>query len=125
MDPIIAALPTKKTWHFVALSFLTYFVYPAHYVKALSARLNEQTSEVPKVSGALVWAIMISSYLSLALFFGFLAVEDDHPVVTVSALADRLCGILFLVWAFSARARIHALLKSSKGSSHWFHGFRT
>ena len=125
MDPIIATLPTKKTWRFVLLSFFTYFVYPAHYVKTLSARLNEQDSEAPKISTALVWAVLISSYISLAFFFGYIAVEEDHPIAKISTLVDKLSGLIFLIWTFSARSRIHALLKPSKGSSRWLHGFWT
>jgi hypothetical protein len=124
-DRGITDLPTKKTWVLVMFSILTYFVYPAHYVKQLSGRLNEEPSVMPKISSALVWAILISSYVSLVLFFGYLAVEETHPVSGLSGFTDTICGILFIVWAFSVRSRMHALLGASRGSPLWFHGFWT
>ena len=125
MNPIISTLPTKKTWLLILLAFVTYFVYPAHYVKKISARLNEETSEAPEIFSGLVWVILFSSYLSLALFFITLGVDDDHPIAKISSAVDRLVGIPYIFWAFEARSRLHALLSSSKGSPYWFHGFWT
>ena len=122
---MIQHFPTKNTWALVLLSIFTYFVYPAHYVKRLTARLNEEPSQAPKISVGLVWAILLFSYLSLLLLIGYMAVDEHHPVAIISNIADRICGILFIVWAFSARSRIHALLESRKGSPQWFHGFWT
>ena len=117
--------PTKHTWALILLSIITYFVYPAHYVKKLTARLNQEPCEAPRISAALVWAILIFSYAGLALFIGYLAVEDDHPIAKFSTFADRIGGILFILWAFVARARIHVLLQPRKGSPEWLHGFWT
>ena len=122
---MIQNLPTKNTWLLILLSIFTYFVYPAHYVKKLTARLNEEPSEAPPISTTLVWAILVLSYLSLALFVGYLAVEEDHPIARLSSIVDRICGLSFILWSFSARSRIHALLGSSKGSPQWLHGFWT
>jgi Domain of unknown function (DUF4234) len=124
-NPIIESLPTKKTLVLVGLSIITFFVYPAHYVKRLSDRLNEVESSAPKISPGLVWAVLVAAYVSLPFLFGYIAVDETHPIVRISEIVDRVSNILFIVWAFSARARLHALLNPSSDSPYWFHGFWT
>jgi hypothetical protein len=124
-NPIIEGLPTQKTLVLVGLSIITFFVYPAHYVKRFSDRLNEVESYAPTISPGLVWAVLIAAYASLAFLFGYIAVEETHPIALISTIIDRVSNILFIVWAFKVRARLHALLNPGPDSPYWFHGFWT
>ena len=124
-DATIAGLPARKTWLLVVLSIVTYFVYPAHYARKLSVKLNAADPAGPKISSGLVWTVLIAAYVGLVLFLCTAATEEDSAIDITSNVVDRIGGLLFLVWAFSARRRLNFLQKNSKESPRWVHGFWT
>lgn len=69
--------------------------------------------------------ILVLSYVSLALFVGYLFVDESHPLAKASSAIDRIGNILFLVWGFKARNRMNKILATGKSSKEWFHGFWT
>jgi len=70
-------------------------------------------------------AILVMSYISLILFFAYIAVDDGHPVEKASNIFDYVLGIMLLVWGFKARNRLNSIYEISTNDKEWFHGFWT
>jgi hypothetical protein len=70
-----------------------------------------------------VWFVI--TYVSLSLFFVSFFVPNDSVWAEFGNFADRLDGLLGLIWAFIARSWFHRLLTSQKGTPNWMHGLWT
>lgn len=122
---IISELKYGSTWKLIGLGFITYGVYFAYYIKTKTAVINEQCERSDRIPDSLVNFIMIINYLSLALFFPYIFVEETHPVAALSSLVDLICGITFIVWGFKARNRMNIILAAQQTGNDWFHGLWT
>ena len=120
---IITDLQSESTWKLFGLSFITYYVYAAHYMKRQTKIMNEHCEN--KISDGFILFIISISYLSLALLVAYLFVEESHPITKISEFVDRICTISYLVWGFKARNRMNLILSSEKKSKEWFHGLWT
>jgi hypothetical protein len=121
-NKIISELKYGSTWKLIGLFLITYGVYGAHYVKTKTSVINEQCQFNERISDAFINFIIVINYVSLALFFPYIFVEDTHPIAGLSGLVDFVAGVTFIVWGFMARKRLNMLLSSSKADGEWFHG---
>jgi len=115
----------QSTWRLVGLGVVTYGVYFAHYIKKQTAKINELTGDDNKISEGFINSILAMSYISLVLFFAYIAVDEGHPIEAVSNISDRIWGIMLIVWGFMARNRLNTAYEISKGNKEWFHGLWT
>jgi len=125
IQQIIPRLKSQNTWCLLGLSIITYLVYPAHYIKRQSKIINEYCDTEDRISEGFVATIFIFAYLSLALFFPYMLVDEGHPIERVSDLVDKISVITFLIWGFKARNRMNKILDSKVESKEWFHGLWT
>jgi hypothetical protein len=115
----------QSTWRLLGLGIITYGVYFAYYVKRQTTKINEMVDERERISMGFVNAILVMSYISLILFFAYIAVDDGHPVEKASNIFDYVLGIMLLVWGFKARNRLNSIYEISTNDKEWFHGFWT
>lgn len=121
----ITVFKDQSTWRLIGLGVVTYGVYFAHYIKKQTVKINELAREDNKISEEFVNSILAMSYISLILLFAYVAVDEGHPVETVSNILDRIWGIMLIVWGFMVRNRLNAAYEISKNNNEWFHGFWT
>ena len=122
---IISQLKSQNTWRLFGLTIITWFVYPAHYLRRQTKIINQHCHGEDKISDAFVMTILVISYVSFALFVGSFFVDKSHPLAKASFYNISLVDILFLVWGFKARNRMNKILAAGKSSTEWFHGFWT
>jgi hypothetical protein len=123
-NEVIRELKFQNTWKLLGLSFVTFFVYAAHYMKRQTKVINSYCVD-DKISDEFIIFIMAISYLSLFLFIGYLFVDETHPVASISEIVDRIGNFAFIVWGFKARNRMNRILSAEKQSHDWFHGLWT
>jgi hypothetical protein len=116
---------SQSTWRLCGLGVITYGVYFSHYIKNQTDKINEISGPSNKISDWFVNSIMAMSYITLILFFAFIAVEEGHVVETVSNIFDRIWGVMLLIWGFMARNRLNTAYDISKDNKEWFHGLWT
>lgn len=121
----IKGFKEQSTWALLGLGIITYGVYFAHYIKKQTAKINRLTADDKAISGGFVNSIVAMSYISLALFFAYMIVDDGHPIEAVSNVADRVWGIMLIVWGFMARNRINSYYEVASDDQNWFHGLWT
>lgn len=124
-NKIIPDLKYGSTWKLLGLAIITYGVYLAHYIKTMTSVINEQCEANERIPDSFVTFILVINYLSLALFFPCLFVEETHPIAALSGLVDFVCNVTFIVWGFKARNRMNIILSASKTDNDWFHGLWT
>ena len=124
-EDLIRNLKSQSTWRLLGLGIITYGVYYAHYVARQTRIINLQLDAKSQIPPGFVTSILILSYLSLALFFGYLVVDEGHPVAIFSNFADRLWILLILIWGFYARNRLNTLNSANSDNPSWFHGLWT
>ena len=124
-NKIIPELKYGSTWKLLGLALITYGVYLAHYIKTKTAVINEHCEADQRISDSFVTFIIVINYLSLALLFPYLFVEETHPIAVLSALVDVVCSVTWIVWGFKARNRMNVILSASKADKEWFHGLWT
>jgi hypothetical protein len=115
----------QSTWKLAGIGIITYGVYFAYYIKKQTVKINELVGEGDRISVGFVNSILVMSYISLILFFAYLAVDDGHPVEIISTLFDRILGIMVLIWGFKARNRINSTYEITTEDKQWFHGLWT
>lgn len=122
---VIKALKSQGTWRLLFLSFITFGIYTAHYIRRQTIIINAHIEPDDAISEFLVNAFMALSYLSVAMMIPYILVADGHPVETISDLLDFGWTIMTVVWAFMARRRMNQILGVSRKGMAWFHGFWT
>ena len=122
---ILTDLKYGSTWKLLGLTIITYGVYSAHYIKGKTSIINEHCQESERISESFVTFILVINYISLALFFPYLFVEETHPIAILSGLIDFICSVAFIVWGFKARNRMNSILSVTKTDNEWFHGLWT
>lgn len=122
---LIRSLKSQSTWRLLGLGLITYFIYPAHYIKRQTAILNEHCESDKRIPDALVTSILVLAYLALPLFVAYFFVDESNPIVNLGTLVDRSGSLLMLIWGFKARNRMNEILALEKGSPRWFHGLWT
>ncbi len=88
-------------------------VYLYHSLANQTHQLNYYLSDRQQIPRALLSAIFLTTYTSLALFIWSLFVADDHPVVRLDLGIGGISSLLLLVWGFYARNRMNLLNKPS------------
>ena len=121
----ITSFKDQSTWRLVVLGIVTYGVYFAHYVKKQTVKVNDVSNENNKISSGFVTAILVMSYISLLLFFAYIAVDEGHLIERLSNIVDRILGIMLIVWGFMARNRLNTAYEINKNNKEWFHGLWT
>ena len=124
-DEILSTLRRESTWRLFFLSIITLGIYAAYYIKRQTACINQYLDQKRQISGELVGAILILTYVTAILFVPSLLVEEGHPIAAISNLLDKIWFILEVVWAFKARNRMNMLLSATKDDEAWFHGLWT
>jgi hypothetical protein len=117
-------LKSQSTWRLFGLGVITYGVYYAHYCATQSKVINRH-SGTDSIPLGLVLALFALSYASLALFFGYMLVDEGHPIAIASNVADKLWLLLVLVWGFYARNSVNAIAGFTVGDPRWIHGLWT
>lgn len=122
---LIEKLKDQSTWRLLGLGIITYGVYFAYYIRRQTDKINTHLDGNTAISNGFVNSILVMSYISAALLIPYVIVPYDHPVETVSELADRIWVIMVLVWGFKARNRVNTICSFDRYSPIWFHGFWT
>lgn len=122
---MLRSLQSQSTWRLLGLGIITYGVYYAHYCARQTRILNSGLMEDRRIPAGFIGAILVLSYASLVLFFGYLFVDESHPVAIISNLADKVWIILMLAWGFYARSRINEISGITKHDAQWFDGLWT
>ena len=121
---LLRELKSQGTWRLFGLGLITLGVYYAHYC-ARQSRVINRYAGAEAIPTALVVAIFGLSYVSLALFFGYLFVDEGHPVAVASNVSDKLWMLLLLIWGFYARNRVNAWAGFHAGDRRRIHGLWT
>lgn len=124
-DNLIEQLQDQSTWRLLGLGIVTGGIYWAHYIKKQTARLNARLAGEAVISAGFIHAILVLSYLSVALAIPYVLTGDGQAVNLVSNLADLASSGLLIVWGFKARNRVNTLSAFRKGDDGWFHGLWT
>ena len=125
-ENLIEQLKDQSTWRLLVLGIVTGGIYFAHYIKRQTARINNRLEGDAVISGGFIDAIIVLSYLSVALaILNCVPDEEVHATRQLSSLADQSWGILLIIWGFKARNRLNALYAFGKDDEGWFHGLWT
>src|SRR5262245_45689124 len=119
---LIHELRSHSTWRLLGLGIITYGVYYAHYCRSKTRLINRRLDREQQIPTGLTATLFILSYVSLALFFGYLFVDEHHPIAVASNVADRIWIIVIIVRGFYARNRMNTLMDISADHPDWFHG---
>ncbi len=122
---LIRGLKSQSTWRLLGLGIITYGVYYAHYCARQSRIINQRLDSAARIPSVLITTIFVVSYGSLALFIGYLLVDESHPVAIASNLADKLWMFLILVWGFYGRNRVNGLIGFSSNDTRGIHALWT
>lgn len=122
---LVRSLRSQSTWRLLALGLVTYGVYYAYYIARQTQLINAQLDQQARIPRNFVIGIFFFSYAALVLFFGYLLVDDNHPVAMLSKIADRIWIVLILIWGFYARNRLNSLNAVDRENPAWFHGLWT
>lgn len=122
---LLERLKWGSTWGLVGLTVITYGVYLVYYARRQTLILNEFSPPDKQIGLNYIRAWFVVTYGSLALFFVYFFVPNDSVWAEIGNFADRLDGLLGLIWAFLARNSFHRLLTSQKGTPNWMHGLWT
>lgn len=122
---LLQQLRYGSTWKLLGLGVITLGIYFAHYILKQTKAINKKVHPSERISGALVYSILISYYLSVILFIPPLINEDLIFLEKVSDSIDNASSILTIIWGFKARNRMNQLLNFTKSDSSWFNGLWT
>ena len=122
---VVQTLQTQSTLKLIFLFMVTLGVYSAHYAKRQTYAINPYLGAEDTLSDGFVSALLVLAYASVLIIVPYAMVEEGHPVEGISSLLDLAYGLLFLYWAFWARARMNSLLSASKSDDRWFSGLWT
>jgi len=122
---LLERLKWGSTWGLVGLTFITYGVYLVYYARRQTLILNEFSPPDKQIGLNFIRGWFVVTYVSLALFLVSFFVPKDSVWAELGNFADRLDGLLGLIWAFVARSSFHRLLSSQKGTPNWMHGLWT
>ena len=122
---VVQKLQTQSTLKIVFLYMITLGVYAAHYAKRQTLIINPYLDSEDRLSDGYISTLLVLSYVSVLMIVPWAMVEEGHPVEALSTLLDIVWSLVFLYWAFWARARMNSLLSASKGDDSWFHGLWT
>ena len=115
----------QSTWRLVGLGVITYGIYFAYYIKRQTHKINASLTDDQKISDGFINTLLIFSYVSLFLFFGYMVVDEGHPLEPISSVIDSVWNIMLIVWGFKARNRVNTIFEISKNDQPWFHGMWT
>lgn len=121
MDESIINFRQQSTWRLFGLGVITYGVYLAHYIKEQTGQFNKQMPPESVIPEGFANFILTVSYLSLALFFVYMTVDEQHPLAQLSNLVDLLSSISMIVWGFMASRRMNTRYGFERDSKHYFH----
>jgi len=119
----IKELQHQSTWCLLGLAIITFGVYFAHYIKRQTEIINSNIDD--KISDGFIGFILITTYLSLALFIAYFFMEENHPIVWIGNAMDAINNVAYIVWGFKARNRMNIIISAEKKSLEWFHGLWT
>ncbi|WP_141215613.1 DUF4234 domain-containing protein [Hahella sp. CCB-MM4] len=123
-SPGIADFPRLSVVLFVALSMLSFGLYFAYWMYSRSQMLNRQLGASGISMGLMNFSVSaFLVYVGVALF-----AQSNPERVDMLMLYDMfalICNILFLVWIFKIRNRLHLLLGVSRGHKYWCNAFLT
>lgn len=129
---IVTALKSQSTWILALLSFVTLFIYTGHYIVKQTQKLNQFLDDDKKIPVVFAWGQLVFVYAGIlaAILYGFVLAPSLPEVDTATLdfsvnIFSLILNIIWIVWAFMARRRVHILLGSSKGEKQWFHVFWT
>lgn len=125
MQSSITTFREQSTWRLLGLGIITYGVYLAHYIKRQTRRINDEVGEELRLPEGLANFILVISYTSLAFFFMYMTVDEQHPLAQLSNLVDLVSSISLVVWGFMARNRLNRHYGFERGSRAWFHALWT
>jgi len=122
---VVQKLQTQSTLKLVFLIFITLGIYAAHYVRRQTRIINQYLEAEDRLSEGFLVAFLLLSYICVLMIVPYAFVAEGHPIESVSSLLDLAWGLVFLYWAFWAKARMNSLLSASKGDDYWFNGLWT
>jgi Na+/H+ antiporter NhaD/arsenite permease-like protein len=106
-------LRTESTWRLLLLSIVTYAVYPVHFLRRLTTRLNENLPLKRQISAAFIITNFVFAYGSLLMLFVYLFLPEGHPAELASSLSNLATSVLMLVWSFKVQGRLNQFLVAS------------
>lgn len=106
-----------SAWGVFGLSLITLGIYPLYWLYTRTTQLNIHTRE--PISSGFVFSTLILYFMGL---MGNIAdaLEWNVEITLALALAGMVGTIMFIVWAFKIRNRIHDLVGANNGDSKWF-----
>lgn len=122
---LIEELHYGSTWKLLGFGVLTLGAYWAHYAMHRTRTLNNHLPAEQRISIVLVWAVLITSYLSTGLILGFFFLDAVPDIEVASNIADKVNNVVMLIWVFSARNRINTLIEAPRDGRTWFNGLWT
>ena len=114
----------QSVWGMIGLTLITLTFYFPFWLRKTSHVVNHllPTNRIG------TWFFPVSIILT-ALNFGMVIPEiltdDNHTVMMVSKLVNRVDAVLVLVWAFKIRNRMNMILEAEKKTPLWFNAFWT
>jgi hypothetical protein len=121
---MIQELKSQGTWRLFGLGIITFGTYYAHYCARQSRIINKYAGSRP-IPPEFTTAVLIISYLSLALFLPYLLVDETHPVAIASDVVDKIWIVMIVIWGFLARDRVNTISAFGPGDPRRIHGVWT
>jgi hypothetical protein len=121
---IFSEFPRFSTWGVLGLSIVTLSMYFPYWMYTRTAILNRLLPHNP-VPGALMGtgAALYVVNMGMAVLDGIYGNLD--AVSGVSTILNLVSTIVFLVWVFKFRNRIHQLARAIPGTRGWLGALRT
>ena len=123
-QPNLAIFPRQSVWRLIVIVLGSLGCYTALWLWASSRALDRNLPGRRIAS----WYFPVSAGLtcaSLALVLAELCFPDAATLHVAARIAIYLTFFLLLVWTFKVRNRVNLLLRSTKRSPFWLHGFWT
>ena len=123
-QPNLAIFPRQSAWRLIVIVLGSLGCYTPLWLWASSRALDRNLPGRRIAS----WYFPVSAGLtcaSLALVLAELRFPDTPTLHAVTRAAIYITLLLLLVWTFKVRNRVNLLLRSTKRSPFWLHGFWT
>jgi len=121
MNDKICKLSYIGTFKLCIISFLTYFIYAAHYVKRQTRIINNFCKPQEIISEKFINFILINCYAAFVLFFTSLFLPESHPVTIIGNVVDQVANLSISVWGLKAGNRLNKIMDLEQKPGLRFH----
>ncbi|WP_020409074.1 DUF4234 domain-containing protein [Hahella ganghwensis] len=123
-SPGIADFPRLNVALFVALTMLSFSMYFVYWMFTRSQILNRQLGTAGISLGLMNLAVS-AFFVYVGVYFYFQANPERGDLLMVTNIFALICQVLFLVWIFKIRNRLHLVMGVTRGHRYWCNALLT